>query len=65
MISYEPFWDTLKKKNITKYQLINHHNISSNTLRRMTHNKAITTTTIDLFCQILDCDIPDIIRYTA
>ena len=27
MISYEPFWQTLKNKNITTYTLINKHNI--------------------------------------
>jgi len=63
MISYKPFWETLKTKKMSKYKLIYYHHISSNTLRRMSHNEPITTNTIDLFCEILHCDISDIIEY--
>lgn len=63
MISYEPFWNTLSKKNITNYQLIYHKGISSNTLRRMRHNEAITTTTLNQLCILLDCGISDIIQF--
>ena len=65
MISYEPFWNTLQKKNITKYQLIYHWGISSNTLRRMSHNEAISTTTLNELCLILDCKVQDVIQFDA
>ena len=32
MISYEPFYRTLYRKNITEYQLIFKHGVSANTL---------------------------------
>lgn len=35
MISYEPFWNTLKSKNVTTYALIVKHGISSATIDRI------------------------------
>lgn len=63
MISYEPFWDTLKKKNITTYVLINKYNISSATIDRMKKGNGISTMKIDDFCRILNCEVSDIIKY--
>lgn len=61
MISYKPFYDTLYRKNITEYELIFKHGISANTLYRMKHGKAITTTTLDILCFILDCSVEEIL----
>ena len=58
MISYRPFYETLYKKNITEYALIFKHGIPANTIHRMKHGEAITTKTLDVLCNILDC--PDI-----
>ena len=63
MISYRPFWETLKKKKITTYNLINTYGISSATIDRMKKGNGITTMKIDDFCKILDCKISDIIEY--
>lgn len=63
MISYEPFWNTLQKKNITKYQLIYYWGISSNTLGRMSHNEPINTTTLNELCLILNCKVQDILKF--
>ncbi len=65
MINYEPFWSTLKNKQITKYQLIYHWGISSNTLRRMRHNEPISSTTLNELCLILNCRIQDIMNFEA
>ena len=64
LISYEPFWETLKKKNITTYTLINKYHISSATIDRMKKGNGISTMKIDDFCKILKCDVSDIIKYT-
>ena len=61
MISYEPFFNTIKKKNITTYKLINQHNISRSLIDRLKHNKPITTVTLDDLCSILDCNVQDIL----
>lgn len=63
MITYEPFWSTLKNKGVTTYSLIYHHNISSSTLSRMRSNQPITTTTLNDLCKILDCNVEDILLY--
>ena len=65
MINYEPFWSTLQEKEITKYQLIYHWGISSNTLRRMRHNEPISSTTLNELCLILNCDVQDILQFQA
>lgn len=65
MIHYEPFWSTLEKKKITKYQLIYHWGISSNTLRRMKRNEPISSTTLNELCLILNCKIQDIMCFEA
>lgn len=63
MICYKPFWETLKKKNITTYALITKHGISSATIDRMKKGKGISTMKIDDFCRILNCSVCDIIEY--
>lgn len=63
MISYEPFWNTLKAKGVTTYALINKHNISSSTIDRMRKGYGISTLKIDDLCKILDCRVEDIILY--
>lgn len=63
MISYKPFWETLKKSKESTYTLINKHNISSATIDRLRHNKGISTTKIDDLCKILNCSVEDIIEY--
>lgn len=63
MISYEPFYKTLLRKNLTEYQLIFKHGFSSNILHRMKHGQNITLKTLDTLCFILDCNVADIIEY--
>lgn len=64
MISYEPFYETLKSKGITTYKLIKEFNVSRSLLDRLKHNKPLSTVTINDLCNMLECDITDIIRYT-
>lgn len=63
LISYDPFWETLKRLNISTYALITKHNISSATIDRMKKGNGISTMKIDDFCRILDCSVNDIIEY--
>ena len=64
MISYEPFYQTLKNKSITTYKLINTYGISRSLLDRLKHNKPISTVTIDDLCKILNCQVDEILLYT-
>lgn len=63
MMSYEPFWKTLKEKNVTTYKLIYKCGISSRTLANMKKGKPIETTTIEKFCKILNCNVENIVTY--
>lgn len=64
MISYEPLYQTLKKKNMTTYRLIKDYNISRSLLDRLKHNKPISTVTINDLCNILDCKVEDVLLFT-
>lgn len=63
MIVYTPLWDTMKKRGISTYALINKYNISSSTINRLRHNMGVTTQLIDDLCVILDCKVEDIMKY--
>lgn len=63
MISYDNCWETMGKRGITKYALIYHYGMSSNTLRRMSHGEPITTSTINELCLILHCEPQDILSF--
>ena len=63
MISYEPFYKTLKEKELSTYKLINQYGVSRSLLDRLKHNKALSTVTLNDLCRILSCNIEDIAVY--
>lgn len=63
MISYAPLWATMEKKHATTYTLQFKGEISSSTIRRLKAGESVSTNTLDALCQILQCDLPDIIEY--
>ena len=63
MISFAPFYKTIKEKNISTYKLINQYGLSRSLLDRIKHNKPMTTATLNDLCNMLDCTISDIIEY--
>ena len=63
MISYEPLWETMKKRGATTYTLQVKGGISSSTIRRLKANESVSTNTLDALCQILDCSLEDVIAY--
>lgn len=64
MITLSPLWDTMKKKNVSQYALLNKYGISRGMLHNLKNDKNITLETLNKLCNILDCDITDIIKYT-
>ena len=64
MITYEPFFSTLKRKEISTYRLINNYGFSKDTLDSLKQNKNITMETLNYICNLLECEISDVIRYT-
>jgi len=64
MISYEPFWKTLKEKNVSTYVLIRDRHVASSTLQRMRYNESISLQTVDDLCNVLGCSVSDIVKIT-
>ena len=64
MISYDPFYRTLKAKGISTYKLINEYGVSRSLLDRLKHNKPISTVTLNDLCTILHCGVEDVLVFT-
>jgi DNA-binding Xre family transcriptional regulator len=63
LISYENLWKTMKEKGITQYSLIKKYHVSTGQLSRLRSNSYVSTHTIDMLCDILDCDVEDIMTH--
>ena len=63
MITYQPFWVFLKKREISTYMLIYTYGTNSYTIDRLRHDKPLKTSTIDNLCNRLHCDISDIMAH--
>lgn len=64
IITYEPLWDTLKRKGISTYVLIKDYSFSKGTLDSLKHNRNISTATLNDICNMLNCDISDVMKFT-
>ena len=63
MITYDPLWETMKKKGVTQYALIKTHGVSPAQITRLKRNESVSTHTIGVFCEILDCKVEDVMRF--
>lgn len=63
MISYEPLWQTMKRRGATTYTLQVKAGISSSTIRRMQANESVSTNTLDTLCKFFGCEVDDIIKF--
>ena len=61
MISYDPLWETMKRKSMTTYKLIKTYSFSRGTLDSLKHNRNISTVTINDLCNILGCRVEDVL----
>ena len=62
MIDYTPLWNTMKEKDISQYDLLN-HGIDKRTLQRLRTDQNITALTIEKLCDILDCTPNDVFSF--
>ena len=65
MISFRPFRELIAKRKISTYFLRNKcgdYNLDSKTIQRLMRDESVSTNTIDALCQILDCQISDIME---
>jgi len=63
MISYDNLWKVMKEKGVSQYALIKKHGISPGQITRLKRNESVSTHTIEIFCDILDCQVGDIMEY--
>ncbi len=62
IISFDPLWETMKKKEITQYYLLK-SGIDNKTLDGLKKNKNITLLTLEKLCKIIDCTPNDIVEF--
>lgn len=68
MISYEPLRKILEERGISTYYLRNkcgYNNLDSKTIQRLMRDESVSTNTLNSLCNILSCDISDIIKFTV
>ncbi|MCI9157295.1 MAG: helix-turn-helix transcriptional regulator [Lawsonibacter sp.] len=63
MISYGPLWETMRRKGVTTYKLINNHGFSKGTLDSLKQTRNISTATLNDICKILNCRVEDVLVY--
>ena len=63
MISYGPLWETMRRKGVTTYKLINNHGFSKGTLDSLKQTRNISTATLNDICKILDCKVEEVLLY--
>lgn len=64
MITYDPLWNTLKRKGISQYKLLNDYGFSHGTLSALKQNKSVTVATLNSLMEMLEItDINDVLRY--
>ena len=62
MISYQPLFETMKKLDISSYQL-SKRGFPRSTYYAIKKGKDITTHTLNQLCKILGCTVSDIMEY--
>ena len=63
MISYNPLWATMKEKGVSKRTLRLKHHIGGGTMQRLKSGLTISTHTLDILCEALDCQLSDVAEY--
>ena len=66
MISFEPLRNILKERRISTYYLrtkCGFNNLDSKTIQRLMCDESVSTNTLNSLCNILECDISEIIKF--
>lgn len=63
MIKYDKLWETMKAKGISQYDLYTHYHMNRSQLNRLRHNQNVEVNTIDKLCNILYCNVEDIMTH--
>ena len=62
MIDYSPLWETMRKRSVSQYQLLQ-GGIDNKTLDALKKRKNITLLTLERICKIVGCTPNDVVRF--
>ena len=62
MIDYTPLWETMERRGVSQYRLLQ-SGIDNKTLDALKKGKNITLMTLEKLCAILDCTPNDVVRF--
>ena len=63
MITFDPLWETLKKKGISEAALRGKTGLSVSVMIHLKKDRPVSLRTIDILCQTLECLPEDILRH--
>lgn len=63
MIRYDRLWAAMNKKGISQYKLVKDYGIDKAQLHRLRKDMVVKTVILDRLCQILSCQVEDIMEY--
>ena len=64
MVDYSPLRDTMRKREITQYMMLQDKVLDNHTLDRLKKNMNITLITLERICKYLNCTPNDVIHFT-
>ena len=63
MVTYDKLWETMKRRQLSQYRMILYYGISASQLGRLKKNMYVSTHTIEMLCDILECQVEDVLEY--
>lgn len=63
MITYDPLWETMRRRGITTYALIKKYGLSRGTLDSLKQGRNISTATLNDLCNFLSCRVEEVLRH--
>ena len=61
-LTYEPLWDTLKKKKLKKTDLCDKVGLSRSTLAKMGKEEYVALEVVERICKGLSCQVQDVLE---
>jgi len=63
MITFDPFWELMRERKITVYNLEYSYGLNPADISRLKHNHNYTMNSLDRFCNLFHCQPGDLIVY--
>ena len=63
MVTYDKLWETMKRRQLSQYRMIRYYVVSASQLGRLKKNMYVSTHTIEMLCDILECQVEDVLEY--